>query len=922
MGSSSSDAALTDTRARVARLAGQAQWTAQVAAAELQRLRQERARQDAEQAAQERRAIEVDVQHRFRRERDALESLLKPLQGHPAIAPWDAGEAWASVPTGRRPPAMVRLGGKVVPGPARAAAGFELPLLVPALGTGHLLVRAPEDRRTEALGVVEAAVVRMLASLPPGRVRFRIHDPVGMGASLGGFGAFASPVPRRGLPTTDAAELREAVDALVDHANDVSARHLRRTYATLTDFLEAAGDDVVPYELLVLLDYPTAVERDVAEQLERLAATAASRGIMLIVHEPERTREGARVALPQATAVWSDERTLWRTSLLPASTFTVDARPPVALVDAVAQRVPPPPPPVRFEELVEDLLAGTASSAEGLATRIGRDGRTPVEIRFDDETPHGLVAGDTGSGKSNLLRVALYGLARQYGPDELQLYLLDFKEGVEFREFAPGPGDPSFLPQARVVSTNSSRAFGVAVLEHLAQLTSQRYAMAAGSARKLSALRATFPSTALPRVLLVIDEFHVLFERSDRLSERAAAALTLIGKQGRGAGVHFLLATQAIGDVGAGNANAARLDGVFGAARLRIALRLDDRESQAILRMGNRAAADLHERGFAIVNLRQGHEDGNVRTKVALIDDATAARERRAALSRAVGARRPPRVFDGGDGVDGGVNQALRLAMRGRATAPQRTWIGTELALDLDDPRGYTPVALELVPDPHRHVAVVGAGARAAVSVLQWAAVGMGASDRSTDFLLVDLLRPSDAAPPGAVAATAAVLRELGCPVEHVAEARAAALVAALRERVEASSGRHAVVVFGFDRLVGMEETIEGDGSELYPPTPRSVLEELLGRAGTARTHLLGWWSTYDALEQSAGSRLALLGIRVYLRMPEQQLMLATGGACDAAEDWPLAVAHDAALGDGPRVLQVFQPFGTRSIPDVLRSGA
>ncbi len=57
----------------------------------------------------------------------------------------------------------------------------------------------------------------------------------------------------------------------------------------------------------------------------------------------------------------------------------------------------------------------------------------------------------------------------------------------------------------------------------------------------------------------MVDEFHVLFERGDRLAERAAVALTLLAKQGRAAGVHFLLATQAIGDVGSGNAFAARL---------------------------------------------------------------------------------------------------------------------------------------------------------------------------------------------------------------------------------------------------------------------------------------------------------------------------------------------------------------------------
>src|SRR5262249_44319658 len=65
---------------------------------------------------------------------------------------------------------------------------------------------------------------------------------------------------------------------------------------------------------------------------------------------------------------------------------------------------------------------------------------------------HALVAGKTGSGKSTLLHALITNLAMIYGPDEAELYLIDFKKGVEFKDYAENQ-----LPHARVVAIESER---------------------------------------------------------------------------------------------------------------------------------------------------------------------------------------------------------------------------------------------------------------------------------------------------------------------------------------------------------------------------------------------------------------------------------------------------------------------------------
>src|SRR5690606_14826316 len=63
---------------------------------------------------------------------------------------------------------------------------------------------------------------------------------------------------------------------------------------------------------------------------------------------------------------------------------------------------------------------------------------------------HAPVAGKTGSGKSTLLLALITNLALNFSPDEAELYLVDFKEGVEFQWYATYR-----LPHARVVAIQS-----------------------------------------------------------------------------------------------------------------------------------------------------------------------------------------------------------------------------------------------------------------------------------------------------------------------------------------------------------------------------------------------------------------------------------------------------------------------------------
>ncbi|MGT0065728.1 FtsK/SpoIIIE domain-containing protein [Helicobacter pylori] len=184
---------------------------------------------------------------------------------------------------------------------------------------------------------------------------------------------------------------------------------------------------------------------------------------------------------------------------------------------------------------------------------------------------HTLICGRSGSGKSNFLHVLIQNLAFYYVPNEIQLFLLDYKEGVEFNAYT----DPAILEHARLVSVASSVGFGVSFLSWLDKETKKRGELFKQfNVKDLSDYR---KHGEMPRLIVVIDEFQVLFSDSTtKEKERVEAYLNTILKKGRSYGVHLILATQTMHGADINKSLMAQIAN-------RIALPMDAEDSESIL---------------------------------------------------------------------------------------------------------------------------------------------------------------------------------------------------------------------------------------------------------------------------------------------------------------------------------------------------
>ncbi|GAA7381410.1 hypothetical protein HpCK91_05750 [Helicobacter pylori] len=225
-----------------------------------------------------------------------------------------------------------------------------------------------------------------------------------------------------------------------------------------------------------------------------------------------------------------------------------------------------------LKDLQREQEFWTKSSQFKVSVPVGWDiNHKEVCFEIGEVQNHTLICGCSGSGKSNFLNVLIQNLAFYYVPNEAQLFLLDYKEGVEFNAYA----DPAILEHARLVSVASSVGFGVSFLSWLCKEMQERANLFKQfNVKDLSDYR---KHGEMPRLIVVIDEFQVLFSDSTiKEKERVEAYLTTLLKKGRSYGVHLILATQTMRDADSNKNLMAQIAN-------RIALPMDAEDSESIL---------------------------------------------------------------------------------------------------------------------------------------------------------------------------------------------------------------------------------------------------------------------------------------------------------------------------------------------------
>ncbi|MET9326139.1 FtsK/SpoIIIE domain-containing protein [Tsukamurella sp. NPDC003166] len=321
------------------------------------------------------------------------------------------------------------------------------------------------------------------------------------------------------------------------------------------------------------------------------------------------------------------------------------------------------------------------TSTDRVAAHFGRVGaRQVADLVIDSEVNSyaALIGGRPGSGKSVLIHAMIMSLALEYSPSELELFLIDFKEGVEFKQYADVG-----LPQARLIAIEAERDFGLSVLERAQdEYKTRGEKFKAVGAVKVSEYRER-TGRVLSRYVVIIDEFQQLFSQDDRLAQDAALVLEDLLRKGRAFGIHVVLASQSLAGMAALGKH------VIGLIPTRIALQSNEADSRLILGEENPDAQTLSRAGEGILNLDSGRRDLNKRFQAALWEPELRAAVLAQVVERAMaeGFDEPTAIFEGHRAAPVGGLDPGRLAVVDEGIKKLGLPLGLPLLLD---------------PDPHR----------------------------------------------------------------------------------------------------------------------------------------------------------------------------------------------------------------------------
>lgn len=799
-----------------------------------------------------------------------------------AALPWDAPE-WSEWTPPQRPLLACQIGTLNYADPALdQALGVATSVSVPAVLSlqldGCIVMRAAPHDKAAAEEALRSCIFRLLATSPPGAVRFVLIDPVGFGRNVSDLMALGDVskdlVGEKAW--SEPSQIEEQLRLLSEHVETVIQRQLRKDHDSLVDYNASIGRLAEPYRFLIVFDYPSHFTDLAIRRLAGIVRNGPQCGVYSLIFRDsaQQPRYGLRPDDALGNAQWIDKGagSAWRwsrahgdpqvelddTGKAKIAVRTVTARWAERAQSAELQIVP-------FPELLKAARLSQnnwwkSSALNSLKVAIGFSGQRVQHLELGVGIAHNvLIGGAIGSGKTNLLHVLVASACLALSPVELSLYLVDLKS-VGFNEFARGS-----LPHAAVVAVDADREFGLSVLIAVEEVMRDRTARfnEAGAA-EYSAYRTKRPADVMPRVLVVIDEFQELLSGDDRVAVQARRSLEHLGRMGRGFGIHLILASQTL------SSTAHLPSALLGQINVRVALKARDADSRLILGGDNGAASGLSQ-GEAIYNADGGAVAGNEKCQVALfrseVDLPLLIRTTRE-MADAAGFRGQPVVFDGANAPR--LERCLPLC-RARAAARWATtdvrataWLGEPIGVD-------DPVAAVFERRASRNLLVVAPKEEDGVGVLlaAWVSLMCQHKPASARFHVLDL-----ASPGGGCRAKVLKLQEtFSHQIELLDNLNAAATVVRLNAAIASRQHNRGnplgmseyLIVFGLHRATSLTDD----------PAARTSLAAIAagpGQAGLAAlirggpdvgVHALAWSDTVRNTRRAIGRDLADFGLRV-----------------------------------------------------------
>ena len=544
----------------------------------------------------------------------------------------------------------------------------EIPFIIPVQETGISFLINGKYKK-EITHQLEQTVINMITSLPDGMVKVTLIDKSGSGQNFPLLGMLDKKF-LDGKVLSEDSEIELSLEKLKNENGNVANNISANGFSSIEDYNRNSDEVEKRYQFLVIDDFPSGFNKKSSENILALIESGYKAGIYVFLTSKFDNKEkfNERVGniplgkfLARTTVLEFSDRnhsyvndniieTDIEVAIYPLknesayknlvnSSYKIKLR--RESVEELSSKIKylnkkieliNLKPMILLESIIPNKSEWYSKNAGlGISVPFGKKGieNTYLNLGVDERgevenVHHGVICGRTGSGKTVLIHDLIMMASIYYSPEELQFYLLDYKEGTEFALYKD-------FPQVKILSMESEVEFGHDVLEDAVNLITERGKLfKKWKVQKLAAYNnkiiqynkdiddGVIPGEKekiLPRLVIIIDEFQKLLpEDNQKLTATTNKLLTDISKRGRSFGINLLLATQTLQDADLKKSTLAQMN-------LRIGLAMEEKDAAKIFGDNNSAPRHLEFPGEGIYNNNSGESRNNLHFQACNIED-------------------------------------------------------------------------------------------------------------------------------------------------------------------------------------------------------------------------------------------------------------------------------------------------------------
>ena len=428
-----------------------------------------------------------------------------------------------------------------------------LPLNLDLNNTFNVLLNSPEKTAEEIRQFTHHIMWSLLSFLPVTKVNFKVVD-VENRNSTKPFSDLRKALPELFNVITSQDKVYEMLQEINTQIDDFTQNKLGARYENILEYNQNTPKRSEAITLLLFYDFPKGMDARSVDMLISIIRNGSKCGIYTIIcHNPEAQFSRyesindrlEQIAKYSISVEYKDGNYQLLPFGLPISiSEQKDAKEITELVkqyteaaNVIKHRG------ISFDDILpEDLFDKKSTRLLDIPIGIG-DEDAIINLAFGEGTSHHcLIGGGTGGGKSTLLHTIIMSGMLNYSPEQLHLYLMDFKGGTEFKIY-----ESQRLPHINLIALDAMQEFGESILENLVQEMEERsriFKEAGGYTKVQDYVEGT--GLPMPRILIIMDEFQILFNDSTnrKVAMHCANLAKRIVTEGRAYGMHLMMATQ------------------------------------------------------------------------------------------------------------------------------------------------------------------------------------------------------------------------------------------------------------------------------------------------------------------------------------------------------------------------------------------